>query len=73
MTDLTQLPATEISARVRAKQLSPVEVVEAALKRVNQVDPELHAFVELTAERALTQAAALADKIAHGEDPGPLA
>jgi len=73
MTDLTQLSATEISALVRTKQLSPVEVTESALERVNLLDPELHAFVELTAERALAHAAALADKIAHGEDPGPLA
>ena len=73
MGDLTQLPAGELATLVRTKQVSPVEITEAALYRVEQLDPKLHAFVELTAERARSRATELAEQIAHGGDPGPLA
>lgn len=73
MTELTQLSATDIAGLVRSRKLSPVEVTKAALEQVDLLDSELHAFVELTAERALAQATDLAKRIARGEDPGPLA
>jgi aspartyl-tRNA(Asn)/glutamyl-tRNA(Gln) amidotransferase subunit A len=87
MKPIHALPATEIAALVRSRQLSAQEVTEAALERIAAVDGEpgrvggapglqpdkIHAFITLTAERARTQAQEVDRKLAAGEDPGPLA
>lgn len=70
--DLVDLPAVELARRVRARELSPVELTEAALARVDLVNPHLNAIVTIN-ERALDDARALEARIARGEDPGPLA
>jgi amidase len=70
--DLVDLPATELARRVRTGELSPVELIEATLARVDIVNPHLNAIVTLN-ERALDDARALEALIARGEDPGPLA
>src|SRR5262245_37836467 len=45
-----------LSARYRKRELSPVEVTRTLLGRIEQLDPTLHAFVTLTADRALDDA-----------------
>ena len=70
--DLVDLPATELARRVRAGELSPVELIEAAMARVDLVNPHLNAIVTIN-ERALDDARALEARIGQGEDPGPLA
>jgi aspartyl-tRNA(Asn)/glutamyl-tRNA(Gln) amidotransferase subunit A len=69
---LTSLPAAELARLVRERTVSPVEVVDAALARVDELDPTLHAFCELTADRARARAQEQADALARGEDLGPL-
>jgi Asp-tRNA(Asn)/Glu-tRNA(Gln) amidotransferase A subunit family amidase len=64
--------AREIAAAVRARTLSPVEAVEQALARIDAVEPEIHAWVEIDREGALRQARALADDIALRRALGPL-
>lgn len=71
--DLTRMPATALSRAIRAKEVSPVEVTEAALDQIGRLDGSLHAFVELTADLARSQARAVADAIARGDEVGPLA
>jgi aspartyl-tRNA(Asn)/glutamyl-tRNA(Gln) amidotransferase subunit A len=66
-------PIEAVSARVRNKEVSPVELVEEALHRIDDLNPILNAFVQVDAERALRDARDLEDRIAAGEDPGPLA
>jgi len=73
MADLPFMPAHEIARRVHRKELSPVDVVEAALRRIEEVNPQLNAFVCLRAEDALAEARVQADRLARGNDPGPLA
>ncbi len=73
MSDLAFRPAHEIAAAVRRRELSPVEVMEATLARVDALNPSLNAFVALRADQAMQEARALADRIARGDDPGPLA
>jgi len=65
--------ATDVAAAVRARNVSPVEVVEAALERIEDRNPTLNAFVHVCADRALSEAHALAKRIARNEDVGPLA
>jgi amidase len=64
--------AAETARRVLAGEASPVEVVEAALARVAEINPRLNAIVTLN-ERALDDARVLERRIAKGEAVGPLA
>jgi 1-carboxybiuret hydrolase len=66
-------PALAIAAQVRAGQVSAREVAGAALARAERLNPRVNAFTTLLAERALAEAAAVDERIARGEDPGPLA
>ncbi|MCW2697784.1 MAG: amidase [Modestobacter sp.] len=71
--ELCALPATEIARQIRDKEISPVEVTEAALERVARLDDQLHAFSELTADLARDQAKQVADAVSRGERLGALA
>ena len=51
-------PIAEIAAAIRSKKLSPVELVDAHLRRIASLQPKLNAFVHLDAEGARTQARA---------------
>jgi aspartyl-tRNA(Asn)/glutamyl-tRNA(Gln) amidotransferase subunit A len=70
--DPTTLTITELGARFRARTLSPVEATERCLARIAERDPELHAFITVTAEAALAQARAADAELARGHDRGPL-
>lgn len=73
MTDeLFYRSATELSAMLRAKQVSAREVVAAHLERIEAVNHRVNAIVTLTAESALDHAAAQDQLAAHGEFAGPL-
>jgi len=64
--------AAVIAGLVQAGEVSPVEVIEATLERVDRVNPKLNAIVTLN-PRALDDARALESRLAKGEDVGPLA
>jgi aspartyl-tRNA(Asn)/glutamyl-tRNA(Gln) amidotransferase subunit A len=55
--DLTALTLLEASARVARREISAVELTEACLARIAQVNPRLNAFVTVTASRARSDAA----------------
>jgi aspartyl-tRNA(Asn)/glutamyl-tRNA(Gln) amidotransferase subunit A len=57
----------ELGARYRKRDLSPVEVTRALLARIEKLDPILHAFVTLTADRALADARAAEEALRHGD------
>lgn len=65
--------AVTIAADVRAGRRSPLEVTEAAIARMEETEPALHAFCTPAPEFARAQARYLERRIAAGEDPGPLA
>ena len=72
MTDLHWLTAADISGAYAGGRLSPVELVEALLARIEKHDPQLNAFIDVGAERAL-DAARLAEKEIHARRTlGPL-
>ena len=48
----------DLGERFRRRTLSPVELTELLLARIEKLDPTLHAFVTLTAERARAEARA---------------
>jgi len=69
---LRYLSITAASERIRAGSLSPVELVEAALARIERIDARLHSFITVTADEALAQARAARDEIAAGRWRGPM-
>ena len=56
MTDLIQLPATKAVDMLRQGEVSPTEMVEASLRRIEETDGNLNALPTLSAERALDHA-----------------
>lgn len=63
----------DLARRVRAKEVSARELTEAALARIDALNPAINAFVALDAEGALAQADALDARVAAGDELGPLA
>jgi Asp-tRNA(Asn)/Glu-tRNA(Gln) amidotransferase A subunit family amidase len=57
-TELCYTPATKLAAAIRAKEISPVEVTEAVLARIERLNPRLNAYCTVTAELARTTARA---------------
>ena len=55
-TDLCFTPATRLAQLYRAKKVSPLEVMQAVLARIEAVNPELNAYVTLAADAALADA-----------------
>lgn len=70
--DLWQLPVPELLAAYRSRAVSPVEVTRTFLERIDRLDPDLHAFVEVTADLALAQAADAERQYAEGGSHSPL-
>ena len=66
------LPLAALADRLRRRELSPVEVTRAYLDRIAMLDPQLTAFITVTAEQALADAAAAEREIAGGGYRGPL-
>src|SRR4051794_36099361 len=73
MPELWELSAEEIARRVGAREVSAVEVTEAALARTAQVEPLIAAYLEVFQKAARARAAEVDRRIAAGEAPGPLA
>src|SRR6185312_161599 len=70
--DILFLPVTELSRRVRSRQISPVELAQSYLERSRTIGQRLNAYVTLTEELALQQARAAEKEIAAGKYRGPL-
>lgn len=72
MTDVASLDATELAARIRARELSPVEVLSALRARVEELNPRLNAIVTFAPD-ADDHARAAERALLHGEEEvGPL-
>lgn len=70
--ELCFLTARELAGRMRAGQLSALEVMEAHLAQIERVNPQVNAIVTLVAERALAGARQADAARARGEPLGPL-
>jgi aspartyl-tRNA(Asn)/glutamyl-tRNA(Gln) amidotransferase subunit A len=72
MRELWQLPATTLAEAFRRGELSPVEVIEAVLTRMDAVNPRLNAIVTLDAPAVRAAAAASERRWRDGHSLGPL-
>jgi aspartyl-tRNA(Asn)/glutamyl-tRNA(Gln) amidotransferase subunit A len=71
MTAIADLSAVDLAAAIRAKTISPVDAVEAALARIEE-RAELNAFMAVCADRARAEAKAAEAKVMRGEPLGML-
>lgn len=72
MDEIIYASAKQIAQAIREKKASALEVVEAHLKRIEEVNPRLNAVVQLCADRARAEAREADAALARGEDKGPL-
>ena len=72
MDDLTYSSLVTIADAIRAREVSSSEVLEAHLARIDEVNGELNAVVQLCAERAREEAAAADAASDRGDELGPL-
>ena len=70
--DLCYTPASELARRIRAKTISPVEVVKNSLARIDEINPRLNCFCFVYPEEALQQAQAAEAAVTAGKPLGPL-
>ena len=70
--DIYYSDAVELARRIAAKELSPVEVMQAHLDRISAVNGTLNAIVDLQADTAMERAHAAETAIVNGESWGPL-
>lgn len=66
-------PVADLLAAYRERDLSPVEVVRDVLTRIERADPQLNAFLAVTADLALDQATEAERRYRRGEAEGALA
>ncbi|WP_280391816.1 amidase, partial [Nocardia wallacei] len=71
--ELTKLSAAELAAKIHAREVSSVEVTEAHLRRIADVDGEYNAFLHVAGEQARRTAAEVDRAIAAGTVASPLA
>ncbi len=62
----------EITQEIRSKKISPVEIIELHLRRIEALQPKLNAFVHLDSEGAREQARAAESSVLRGAQLGPL-
>ncbi len=71
--EICRMDAVTLAANIRSKKLSPVEVVDAVIARMEKLEPILHAFCTPTPELARSTAKKLEKDIMAGRPVGPLA
>ena len=72
MSDLWKMSGAEIADAIRKKRLSAVEVTDAHLQRLSDINPSINAVVQEFPDQALDAARAIDARIAKGDDPGVL-
>jgi len=70
--DLSRLTLAEASELVRNRKISPVELTQSCLKRIEELNAKFNAFITVTAESAVAEARQAEEDIQHGRWRGPL-
>jgi amidase len=72
MSDICFLSAVELARQIRDREVSCLEVMQAHLRQIERVNPQVNAIVTLLPEKAIEQARQADEKLARGHVPGPL-
>jgi aspartyl-tRNA(Asn)/glutamyl-tRNA(Gln) amidotransferase subunit A len=72
VTDLHWMTAAAAARAIAARELSPVELMQALLARIERLDPRLNAFIRLDGDAAMAAARTAEAEIAAGRPRGPL-
>jgi Asp-tRNA(Asn)/Glu-tRNA(Gln) amidotransferase A subunit family amidase len=72
MGDFTILPAVTMADQIREKKISPIELVDAHLAKIERLNPTLNAYVQVESERVRREARAAEDAAMKGTSLGPL-
>ena len=70
--ELQNMNVAELGKHLRARQLSSVELTQHTLNVIENLDPRYHAFITVTADRAIADAQRADDEFLAGHDRGPL-
>src|SRR5687767_7528057 len=70
--DLATLTLKQASDLLRRRDVSPVELAQACLARIDRHEPAINAFITVTREQALAAAREREDEIRRGRRRGPL-
>jgi aspartyl-tRNA(Asn)/glutamyl-tRNA(Gln) amidotransferase subunit A len=70
--DLNGLTVVRAAQAIRTREVSPLELTEAYLDRIARLNPEVNAYITVTAERARADARRATDELAAGKARGPL-
>ena len=72
MTHIHDLTVIELARSVRQRELSPVEITDRYLQRIEAMNADVGAFFTVTAELARSQAVRAEKAVAQADDPGSL-
>ena len=70
--DLSFMPATELAAAIRTKEVSSVEITEHFFQRIDRLDPQLNSYLALRRDDAMADARAADEAVQRGDALGPL-
>ena len=71
-TEICYLSVAEMVKAIKTKRLSPVEIMEAVLNRIERINPKINAYCTVVAESAMKQAEQAEAMVTRGEKLGPL-
>jgi aspartyl-tRNA(Asn)/glutamyl-tRNA(Gln) amidotransferase subunit A len=71
-TDICYMSAVDMAQAIRTKKLSPVEIINAVLSRIERLNPKINAYCTLLAENAMRQAREAEVKVMRNDKLGPL-
>ena len=71
-TDIPFLPATELSALIKSRDVSPVQATEAYLDRIGQIDGKLNSYITVCREEAMAEARQAEQEISADNYRGPM-
>ena len=72
LTQLDRMAAVDLARAIAERKVSPVEAVGAALRRIEETEPQLNAFVQVDAEGAMAAARRAEADVGSGKRLGPL-
>ena len=72
MNQVIYASAASMAQMIREKEISSVELVDAHLKRIEEVNPKLNAVVQIAGDAAMAEAGRADEALARGENKGPL-